>query len=146
MKRRTPRERRAGVYVGRWLGLLAVLAALVFAAASLSVGGGGGTSRATVANTSSKSRTARVPPPAPPPAPLIVSGPGSTSASWRVVALVRGHAAAWLAQRGGVTLMRFDQTLVRLDLHAGSSDGGTVGFRYGDQISPGEIHRVLAAF
>jgi hypothetical protein len=147
MKRRPPRERRSGVYVGRWLGLLAVVAALVFAAASLSVSGGSGTSRATVANTSSKGRTARVaPPPAPPPAPLIVSGPGSTSASWRVVALVRGHAAAWLAQRGGVTLMRFDQTLVRLDLHAGSSDGGTVGWRYGDQISPAEIHHVLAAF
>jgi hypothetical protein len=143
---RPSRERRAGIYAGRWLGLLAALAALVFAAASLSVGGGGGTSGATVSNTSSKGRAARVAPPAPRPALLSVSGPGSTSPRWRVVALVRGHPAAWLAQRGGVTLMRFDQAFVRLDLHAGSSDGGTAGWRYGDQISPGEIHRVLAAF
>jgi hypothetical protein len=145
-----PRGRRAGVYVGRWLGLLAVLAALVFAAASLSLGGGGGSSAATVSNTSSKVRAAHLAPPAPRPAPrpapLSVSGPGSTSSSWKVVALVRGQPAAWLAQRGGVTMMRFDQALVRLDLHAGSSDGGTVGFRYGDQVSPAEIHHVLAAF
>jgi hypothetical protein len=150
MRRRPPRGRRAGVYVGRWLGLLAVLAALVFAAASLSAGGGSATSRATVANTSSKGRAARVAPPAPrpapAPAPLSVSGPGSTSASWRIVGLVHGHPAAWLAQRGRVTLMRFDQAFVRLDLHTGSSDGGTVGFRYGDEISPAEIHHVLAAF
>jgi hypothetical protein len=40
--------------------------------------------------------------------------------------------------------MRFDQALVHLDLHAGSSDGGTGGWTYGDQISRREIHRVVA--
>ena len=153
MTQRRPRERRAGVYLRRWLVLLAVLAALGFAGATLSAGGGGGggTSGAAVSNAASKGhvskgQAARVAPQAPPPPLLSVSGPGSTSASWRVVALVRGHPAARLAQRGGVTLMRFDQALVRLDLHAGSSDGGTVGWRYGDQISLREIHRILAAF
>jgi hypothetical protein len=41
--------------------------------------------------------------------------------------------------------MRIDQALVHLDLHAGSSDGGVVGWRYGDAITPQEIHRVIAA-
>ena len=152
MNQQRPRERRAGVYLLRWLGLLAALAALVFAGASLSTGRRGrGTSGAAVSNAASKGHTsrrraARVPPPAPPPPPLVsVNDPGSTSARWRVVGLVRGHPAASLAQRGGVTLMRFDQALVRLDLHAGSTDGGTFGWRYGDQISPREIHRILAA-
>jgi hypothetical protein len=35
---------------------------------------------------------------------------------------------------------------VHLTLHAGSSDGGVAGWTYGDQISPREIHLVLAAF
>jgi hypothetical protein len=41
--------------------------------------------------------------------------------------------------------MRIDQRLVHLDLHAGSSDGGTRGWAYGDQISRREIHLVIAA-
>jgi hypothetical protein len=62
------------------------------------------------------------------------------------VAEVSGRPAAWIAQRSGVTLMRFDQSLVHLTLHAGSSDGGVVGWTYGDQITPAEIHLVVAAF
>ena len=45
-----------------------------------------------------------------------------------------------------MTLLRFDQASLRLDLHAGSTDGGTVGWRYGDQIEPSEIHHVVAGF
>ena len=45
-----------------------------------------------------------------------------------------------------VTLMRFDQRYVHLTLHAGSTDGGTVGWTYGDQITPSEIHLLIAAF
>jgi hypothetical protein len=41
--------------------------------------------------------------------------------------------------------MRFDQSLVHLTLHAGSSDGGVPGWTYGDQITPQEIHLLLAA-
>jgi hypothetical protein len=62
-----------------------------------------------------------------------------------VVAQVRGQPAAWLAQRSGVTLMRFDQRHVHLTLHAGSSDGGVGGWTYGDRITPREIHLLLAA-
>ena len=77
---------------------------------------------------------------------VVVTAPRTPTAVWTVVAEVRGHPAAWIAQRSAVTFMRFDQSLVHLTLHAGSSDGGVAGWTYGDQISPREIHLVLAAF
>ena len=77
---------------------------------------------------------------------VAVKPPITLAANWTTVAQVRGRPAAWVARRSGVTLMKFDQGLVHLILHAGSSDGGVVGWRYGDQITPGEIHRVVAAF
>lgn len=76
---------------------------------------------------------------------LVVDPPGSPGPRWRAVARVRGHAAVWIAQRAGVTLLRFDQRRVRLVLHAGSADGGVVGWRYGDRITAAEIHLVIAA-
>ncbi len=66
--------------------------------------------------------------------------------SWTVVSEVRGQPAAWLTQRSGVTVMCFDQRLLHLTLHAGSSDGGITGWRYGDRITPREIHLLIAAF
>ena len=86
-----------------------------------------------------------LPPPPPPPPPLAVK-PISARSAWRAVAFVHGRPAAWEAQRAGVTLLRFDQSRARLDLHAGSTDGGTGGWRYGDQIEPSEIHHVIAGF
>jgi hypothetical protein len=62
------------------------------------------------------------------------------------VAKVHGLPAAWVSERAGVTLMRFDQGLVHLTLHAGSSDGGEHGWRYGNRISSREIHSLVAAF
>lgn len=41
--------------------------------------------------------------------------------------------------------MRFDQGLVHLVLHAGSSDGGPTGWIHGDHIAGGEVHRLIAA-
>jgi len=57
---------------------------------------------------------------------------------------VNGQPAAWLAQHSGVTLMRFDQHVVHLTLHAGSSDGGVAGWTYGDRITPREVHMLIA--
>ena len=45
-----------------------------------------------------------------------------------------------------MTLLRFDQSLVHLALHAGSGEPEGGGWAYGDRISPGEIHLVVAAF
>lgn len=77
---------------------------------------------------------------------VVVSAPSALSASWTTVARVRGHPAGWVAQRGGVTLMRFDQSRVHLTLHTGLTDGGAVGWPYGDQIGAREIHLVIAGF
>ncbi len=79
-------------------------------------------------------------------APVLVTPLAAPTSSWSVVARVFGHPAALLAQRAGVTLIRFDQHHVHLTLHAGSIDGGVAGWRYGDQITRSEIHRVVAAF
>lgn len=81
-----------------------------------------------------------------PVAPLVVTAPAHTTAGWTAVANVHGQPAAWLAQRSGVTLMRFDQRRLHLNLHAGSMDGGVSGWTYGDRITPREIHVVVAAF
>ena len=78
--------------------------------------------------------------------PVVVTPPVALTASWTTVARVHSHPAAWIAQRAGVALMRFDQGLAHLTLHAGSDDGGVVGWSYGDQITPREIHLVVAAF
>jgi hypothetical protein len=45
-----------------------------------------------------------------------------------------------------VTLVRFDQSLVELDLHAGSTDPGPGPWRYGSAIVGGELRRLIAAF
>jgi hypothetical protein len=75
----------------------------------------------------------------------VVTPLNAPRSSWAPVAKIAGQAAAWQAQRSGVTLLRFDQKLVRLALHAGLGEpSGT--WRYGDRIGPREIHRVLAAF
>ncbi|MCW3019764.1 MAG: hypothetical protein JWN10_2072 [Solirubrobacterales bacterium] len=83
--------------------------------------------------------------PAPAVAPLVVTAPAHSSTGWTVLARVRGQPAAWLAQRSGVTLIRFDQGLTHLTLHAGSSDGGASGWTYGDRVTPREIHLLVAA-
>ncbi len=41
--------------------------------------------------------------------------------------------------------MRVDQQLVHLSMHAGSSDGGTLGWTYGDRIAAREVPRLVAA-
>jgi hypothetical protein len=124
-----------------------VVAACVYVAGSR---GGPGSSSARAARAASppvgtpvdRSRAARV---ASTPH-VVVTAPPTRTSSWTTVAQVRGRAAAWVAQRSGVALMRFDQSLLHLTLHAGARDGGVVGWTYGDQITPREIHRVVAAF
>jgi hypothetical protein len=77
---------------------------------------------------------------------LVVTVPAVLSASWAPVAQVYGHTAAWIARRSEVALMRFDQRFVHLTLHAGWSDGGVIGWTYGDKITSREIHLLVSAF
>lgn len=76
----------------------------------------------------------------------VVTGPGRPGSAWKSVATVTGQPAAWITRRSGVTLLRFDQRLVHLALHAGLHEPGGPGWTYGDRIVASEIHRVLAAF
>lgn len=76
----------------------------------------------------------------------VVTGRGQPGSTWRPVATIGGQPAAWIAQRSGVTLLRFDQSLTHLALHAGSQEPGGRGWAYGDHIGASEAHRVIAAF
>jgi hypothetical protein len=134
------------------VGLVGIVALLVVVAVYLSTSSGrpGHAARrptAAAPRSSPAARVARPAPPAPPPPPrLVVNSPADVSSSWATVARVHGQPAAWISEREGVTLMRFDQGLVHLTLHAGASDGGEGGWIYGDRISPREIHSLVAAF
>ena len=79
-------------------------------------------------------------------APQLVVGPVREASTWTVAARVEGQPAAWVAYHSGVALMRFEQGLTRLDLHAGSGDGGVGGWTYGDRIDSSEVHRLVAGF
>lgn len=94
------------------------------------------------------SSTSSVPTAAPPPPPprLAVRAPASVGPGWGTVARVHGRPAAWLARRAGVSLMRFDQSLVHLTLHTGTSDGGESGWAYPNRVTRREIHSLIATF
>ena len=136
------------MHARRRLTLAAALAVLIAVGAYLATGSGGSsTHSAGSAGTGASAGAAAASKPAlPPPPALVVHAPRSTSANWKLVARVHGQPAVWVAQRGGVTLMRMDQNQVHLTLHAGSVDGGETGWVYGDRITPAEIHRLIAAF
>jgi hypothetical protein len=78
-------------------------------------------------------------------APLVTE-PRQPEPTWKPVASIGGQPVAWIALRSGVTLLRFDQRLVHLALHAGSGEPGGQGWTHGNHIGANEIHRVLAAF
>jgi hypothetical protein len=76
----------------------------------------------------------------------VVKGRGQPGSMWNQVATVGGRPTTWIALRSGVTLLRFDQSLTHLALHAGSQEPGGQGWTYGDHIGTSEAHRVIAAF
>ena len=76
----------------------------------------------------------------------VVTGPGQPGPTWKPVASIGGQVVAWIAQRSSVTLLRFEQRLVHLALHAGSGEPEGQGWTYRDRIGASEIHRVVAAF
>jgi hypothetical protein len=72
---------------------------------------------------------------------------------WVPAVLVGGQPAVWISRVAAyhdapytVTLMRLDQHLLTLHLHAGASEPGGSGWRYGPAIGRGEERTVLAAF
>lgn len=72
---------------------------------------------------------------------------------WTPAVAVGGRTAVWISRvkashEAGftITLLRFDQSLVTLALHAGGSQPGGTGWRYGDAIRGAERRSVVAAF
>jgi hypothetical protein len=72
---------------------------------------------------------------------------------WTPAVTVGGQTAVWISRVSAfhesgftITLLRFDQALVTLALHAGSSQPGGLGWRYGDVIGSRERRIVVAAF
>lgn len=72
---------------------------------------------------------------------------------WMPAVTVGGQAAVWISRvkafhEAGftITLLRCDQRLVTLALHAGGSQPGGTGWRYGDAIRTAESRIVVAAF
>jgi hypothetical protein len=72
---------------------------------------------------------------------------------WTPAVAVRGRTAVWIARVGAhgepgftVTLLRFDQALVRLALHAGGSQPGGSGWPYPDAVMGPERHRLVIGF
>jgi hypothetical protein len=84
------------------------------------------------------------------PAPHLVvlsAAAGSVGASFRPAVRWRGQTAAWIARLTlGLTVLSFDQRLVRLALHSGTVDAGGSGWPYGPAIIGGERRRLVAAF
>lgn len=72
---------------------------------------------------------------------------------WAPAVAIGGQAAVWISRVKAfrepgftITLLRFDQSLVTLALHAGGSEPGASGWLHGDVISRSEGKRVVAAF
>ena len=58
-----------------------------------------------------------------------------------------GDTAVWVARTpNGTALLSFNQRLVTLHLHSGSTDAGGTGWRFGPEITAGEKRRMVAAF
>ena len=144
-------------------------AAIVFALA----GCGGGSTRATGAGSSStglsttassssgRSQTAatntttthvvtdQVPKPPPPPAYPQVLGVALSSQPTPFVPAViwKGSPVAWISRSpSGVAMLSFKQPELQLRLHSGTTDAGTLGWRYGPVIAGLELKRLVAAF
>jgi hypothetical protein len=155
---RAPKRRPASRAVHRRRQVTLVASAILLTVAALDVANGGRASapdrRGNVIGTravAARSTPARAGRRSPQPRAaaarhLAVTLPSASAVGWTVVAHVDGQPAAWLEHDAAVTLMRFDQRYVHLTLHAGSSDGGVTGWTYGDQITPREIHVLVAGF
>jgi hypothetical protein len=72
--------------------------------------------------------------------------PAALTARWQTLTTIAGRPALWIALRQGVTIVRMDQRLVHLALHAGSVDPGGTGWRYGAAVAGREVHHLILGF
>jgi hypothetical protein len=126
-------------------------AALAVAVVATACGGSRSSSTSgTSTRTSATTRAAPAPKPKPafPTYPQLVPGATATGVTPFVPAAAwQGRTAARLARTpGGVSLLAFDQRLVKLSLHSGTIDAGGAGWRYGPSVGGLERKRLVAAF
>jgi hypothetical protein len=114
-------------------------------AGAIAVGSEATTAAATTAPPTTATAT-RVTSPRPRPTAPVDHYPARLGPGWQVIASVGGRHALWITQRSGVTLVRADQRLVHLALHAGGADPGGSGWRYGDAVGGREIHHLILGF
>ena len=72
--------------------------------------------------------------------------PDALSDRWQTITRIGGRPGMWIAVRRRVTLVRMNQSLVHLALHAGSVDPGGTGWHYGDAVAGREIHHLVLGF
>jgi hypothetical protein len=93
--------------------------------------------------------TNQVPKPPPPPVYPQVLGVALSSQSTPFVPAViwKGSPVAWISRSpSGVAMLSFKQPELQLRLHSGTTDAGTLGWRYGPVIAGLELKRLVAAF
>ena len=87
-------------------------------------------------------------PPPPPTHPHLLGAALSSQPTPFVPAVIwKGRPVAWISRSpSGVAMLSFKQPAVQLRLHSGTTDAGTVGWRYGPVIAGMELRRLVAAF
>lgn len=91
----------------------------------------------------------QVPKPAPAPAYPQLLGIALSSQATSFVPVVnwKGSAVAWISRSpSGVAMVAFRQADLQLRLHSGTTDAGTLGWRYGPVIGRSELRHLVAAF
>jgi hypothetical protein len=141
------------------------LAASVAALAAAACGGGSQTSASTRSaatgpvhaatvttpgTTPSPAATTPTPPPRPaqPSFPVLLGG-ALVSGPSKFVPVVRwrGQTAVLIRRTpSGIALLSFDQRVLQVRLHSGTTDAGTAGWRFGPSVAGAELKRLVAGF
>jgi hypothetical protein len=101
-----------------------------------------------VAATTTRVTTQAPKPPPPPSYPqLLPAALGSGPVTFAPAVRWHGQTAAWISRLpSGAAMMTFDQHLLGLHLHSGTTDAGTLGWRFGPSVGGFELTRLVAAF
>lgn len=102
--------------------------------------------RSTATKTTPAKPTPKPPPPPPSYPQLLPAALGSGPVLYAPAVRWQRHTAAWITRTSGASIMTFDQRLVELHLHSGTSDAGTLGWRFGPSVGGFELTRLAAAF
>ncbi len=102
----------------------------------------------TTSTTTTQPVAHQAPAPLPPRYPHVLGVALSTQPTPFVPAVTwKGQPVVWVARSpSGVAMLSFKQPALQLRLHSGTTDAGTIGWRYGPVIAGLERKRLVAAF